>query len=293
MANKTDLVFKRVINKEYTGVEKQWYEEQTGTPFILKSTDVWISDIPSTPPTIDSAVIKIYKDLSLTKNITINDNKAWIVTDNLKGFITPRYGLEYSIKLFDGLKNQVYVTHPSNWFFDYENGILTFDLDPSTWFDVNSFSIDAYLYIGKTVADLVTATGGSAWQDPVLAYINDPPSILDRKPNDRYLININPTGIWSGYGNSIVEWDGVNWNYISAKKGEIVYSIAEDRLYVFDNDTGTWSWSGIDSVDLDYDNSNSGLSATNVKSAIDEVTNVVRWDDGLNMLIIIPTPNVN
>lgn len=298
MADKTDLVFKRVINREYTTTSKQWYEQDPGQPFILKSTDVWISDIPSIPPSINTATVRGYRTvnrLELTKDITVNLNKAWLVkiaTVGTGGFITPRFGLGYTVKLFDGSGTQVLTTHPSGWFFDYENGILTFDTDPSTvGLNVTGFSLEVYLYIGETVADLATATGGSAWQDPVLSYINDPPLTPTLKA--RYLINTAPSSVWIGYANSIAEWDGVNWNYTPAISGGIVYSIAEDRLYVFDNEgSQTWSWSGIDSVDLDYDNSNSGLIATNIKSAIDEVTNVVRWDEGLGTLILIPTPNV-
>lgn len=292
MADKTDLVFKRVINREYTTTAKQWYEQDPGQPFILKSSDIWISNVPSTPPAIDTAVVKGYRTgnkLSLTKDTTVNNNKAWLVKiSNVRtgGFITPRFGMGYTARLFDGVGTEVPTTHGCGWFFDYENGILTFDIDPSTvGLNVTGFSIITYLYTGETVADLVSATGGSAWQDPVLSYINDPPSMPSLKA--RYLINTVPTGDWVGHSDSIAEWDGVNWSYTSAISGQITYVIADDRVYVYDNEgSGTWSWSGLDSVDLDYNNSDSGLEATNIKTAMDELADRIRWDEGLGVLLI-------
>jgi len=297
MADKTDLVFKRVINREYTTTAKQWYEQDPGQPFILKATDVWISEIPNTPPETDTSIVKGYRSanrLSLTKDITVNNNKAWLVKisdTRTGGFITPRFGAGYTANLFDGSNNQVFTSHSCGWFFDYENGILTFDTDPSTvGLNVSAFSLEVYLYTGETVDNLVDNLGGSAWQDPTLSYINDPPG--SPTIGSRYLIKDAPTGAWVGHEHTIAEWTGSNWKYISPVSGAITYVIADDRLYIYDNDnSGTWNWSGIDSVDLDYNNSDSGLEATNLKSAIDELTDRIRWDEGLGSLILMATPN--
>jgi len=297
MADKTDLVFKRVINREYTTTSKQWYEQDPGQPFILKSTDVWISEIPDTPPETDTSIVKGYRTanrLSLTKDITVNNNKAWVVKisgNRVGGFITPRFGAGYTASLFDGSNNQVFTSHSCGWFFDYENGILTFDTDPSTvGLNVSAFSLEVYSYTGETVADLVDEIGESAWQDPTLEYINDPPA--SPVIGSRYLIKNEPTGVWVGHSDAIAEWSGSVWKYTAPISGSITYVIANDRLYVYDSEgSGTWSWSGLDSVDFDYDNSESGLVATNLKDAIDELADRIRWDEGLGSLILMATPN--
>lgn len=297
MADKTDLTFKRLINREYTTTAKSWYEQDPGISFILPSSDIWISSIPSTPPAVDSPVVVGYRSSNrfiLTKDITVNNNKAWLakINGNRVGqFISPRYGQGYTVKLFDGSNNQVFTTHPCGWFFDYENGILTFDQDPSSvGLNATSFSIEVYRYVGSTLTDFLASGFSNSWAGPVIDFISTPPS--NPIKGDRYLIKETGTGAWSGHDNEAAEWDGQSWVFYPINKsGSVIYVINLDRIYVYDSQgTATWSWSGIDAIDLDYDNSNSGLTATNVNTAIDELADRIRWDSALG-LIVSPTPN--
>jgi len=276
MADKLDLVFKKVVNRQYTSAVKEWYEENPGIPFKLKGSDVWIDNIPETPPSVDSAVVKgwrITNKLQLTKDTTVNNNQGWYAEEGgskLTGFISPRYGQGYTARLFVQGGAEIPTTHSSGWFFDYESGILTFDSSPPG----SAFEIVVYQYIGSTADDLAEALEGSAWQDPVLS-ISDAPTGSE-VGGERYLISSTPSGgsVFDGHAEEIAEFDGVNWKFSEPSSGKITYVISLDRLYVYDNNDG-WAWSGIDSADLDYNNADSDLESLSVKGALDELDRLV------------------
>ena len=106
MADQLDLVFKKVVNRQYTTEVKKWYEENPGVPFKLKGSDVWVDNIPETPPVSDSAVIAGYRvanKLVMTEDISVNSSKSWYADDTgtkLTGFISPRYGQGYTAELY-------------------------------------------------------------------------------------------------------------------------------------------------------------------------------------------------
>lgn len=269
-ATRADLVFKKIVNRQYTTTAKQWYEENPGVPFKLKGSDVWIDNIPETPPVADSAVVKGFRvanKLVLTKDESVNDNKGWFAeVDGSKagGFISPRYGQGYTARLFIQGGAEIPTTHASGWFFDYESGNLTFEGNPPG----SAFEVVCYQYIGSTADDLAEALEGSAWQDPVLNIVDAPPG--GEVGGERYLISATPSGDFAGHPEELAEFDGVSWKFSTPSAGKITYVIALDRLYVYDNNDG-WAWSGIDSADLDYDNADSDLNSLSVKDALDEL----------------------
>jgi hypothetical protein len=291
MADRNDLVFKKIVNRKYTSADNAWYEEDSGVPFKLNAIDVWISNIPSTPPASDTAVVKGYRlgsELSLVHNTAVNNRKAWYceIEGNPAGsFISPRYGQGYNVQVYKGSSRIDLGVY--GWFFDYETGILTFDQDPGS----SDIKIIAYRYTGKTVADIESTTGGSVWQGPVLAVVTVP---TETTTGSRYLVKATATGVFAGQENKLAEFDGVSWQFVVPEKGMITYAIAEDRLYVYDDEgTGTWSWSGVDSVDLDYDNADSELDATSVKGAIDEIVErSLIYDSDLFCIITDPVKTI-
>jgi len=164
MADKLDLVFKKIVNREYTTTAKEWYEEFPGIPFKLKGSDVWTGDIPSTPPASGTSTIEIHNTLTLQEDITVNNQRSWLaeypVSTRIGDFITPRYGQGYTVRVYDGSNVEIPTTDGSSWFFDYELGILTFDNDPGGYgWDDSAFKIKAYRYIGQTADDLSTFSG--------------------------------------------------------------------------------------------------------------------------------------
>lgn len=159
MANdpiKIDLAYKRFAKREYTDTQKRWHEEHPGRALTVKSKDIWAEEIPVTPPPTSTAVVEVVSSLELTEDITVDDHKSWYACETpgdlntrLKDFIQPDGDLlrGYFVKIYDYNDNRIYVGDPSDWEFDYANGILTF-LDLPQGF-TPPFKIDAYRYIGK------------------------------------------------------------------------------------------------------------------------------------------------
>ena len=196
MADTTDLVFKKIVGRQYTTSAKSWYEEQPGVPFKLHGEDVWIGDIPSTPPSSGTLDIHIYNTLTLTQDITVANQKSWLAEDpvgiRIGSFITPRYGHGYFVRLYDANDGEIPTTDPSGWFFDYELGVLSFDNDPGSygWND-SAFKVKAYRYIGPTALDIAPASGTLSASE-----INNDSSVPGLSVSDAldYLINNTQTG---------------------------------------------------------------------------------------------------
>lgn len=165
MADKTDLTFKKIVNRQYTTPDKQWYEEYSGIPFKLFGTDVWVETIPTTPPPTSTSIVEVFDTLTLQQDLTVGNQKSWLAENpigtRIYGFIPPRYGLGYNIRLYDANDAEISTTDGSSWFFDYEAGVLTFDNDPGSfgWNDT-AFKIKAYRYIGKTAQDILSIISG-------------------------------------------------------------------------------------------------------------------------------------
>lgn len=173
MANTADLVFKKIVGRQYTTNAKSWYEEYPGVPFNLYSTDVWIDVIPITPPLISTAVIAVYNTLTLTEDVTVVSQKSWLAEDppgtRIGAFIPPRFGHGYTVRVFDADDDEIPTTDPVNWFFDYDFGILTFDSDPGSygWND-SAFKVRTYRYIGQTLEDLVVSGTGGRYASEII-----------------------------------------------------------------------------------------------------------------------------
>ena len=173
---KTDFVWKKIKGRRFTTDEKAWYEEYPGILTYVHYTELWADEIPYPPPNNDTDVVKVYDDLVLTEDTSVSNKRAWLACETpgdtstqLKGFIPPRFGQEYTVRVYEddgaGNKgNEIPTTHPSNWFFDYENGILVFENPPQNYGLTPPFHIKVYKYIGKigVPEDIENIDGGSA-----------------------------------------------------------------------------------------------------------------------------------
>jgi len=166
MADRLDLVFKKIVGREYTSTSKKWHEEFAGTPFTIGGDNVWIDYIPSIPPSSGTASIKIFDTLTLVKDISVSDNKSWLAEypthTRIGSFVPPRYGQGYNVRVYDSTDTEIVSSDASNWFFDYDFGILTFDNPPTDYGWSTPFKIKAYRYIGRTANDITTGSGGLA-----------------------------------------------------------------------------------------------------------------------------------
>jgi|GEM_PF-4991051 len=153
---KLDLVFKSLLGHEETDINKKWYEEFVLTTTYLHNSEIYTDDIIATPPSSSTSVIEVYDTLTLTLDNTVINERCWkakqtpgdISSQQLTHFIHPRFGQDYTVRIFDSNNNEIPTTDASNWFFFYETGVLIFENNPSSYGWTPPFKIKAYRYIG-------------------------------------------------------------------------------------------------------------------------------------------------
>ena len=77
-----------------------------------------------------------------------------------------------------------------------------------------------------------------AWQRPVLGGLDDPPGSPTK--GDRYLIWAG-SGAWIGKTDSIAEYNGSTWDFITPTPGMAIWSIADD-FPIFYRSAGYWDF---------------------------------------------------
>jgi hypothetical protein len=112
--------------------------------------------------------------MPLVEDNTVQNRLAFYAEESnekMKGFITPSYGIDYTVKVFaDGV--QLPTSHPSQPLFDYTNGILSFENTPPS----GDITISVYQYIARTFAqyldteDRSVAKGILGLDDPQKEY---------------------------------------------------------------------------------------------------------------------------
>ena len=151
---KTNFVYKKTLKKEYTSEQKNWHEESFGRTSV-KYSDVWTDTISNVPPSESTDIIQKITNAYLTKDVTVDSNKVWLYCSELNNlssrqgdFIEPDNDLSqaYFIRLYDSTGKQIFIGDPTNWMFDYSNGILIFENSPMLY--LPPFKISGYRYIG-------------------------------------------------------------------------------------------------------------------------------------------------
>jgi hypothetical protein len=147
--NKTDFLFKKSLKTARTSSDKAYYEESISTKNLVHQADILMGCVPSTPPVATTDVVKCYTlagdgRLALVKDTTVADSKAW--KSNLENWIPPSFGTGYFVRIYesDGT-TEIPTTDSSDWLFDYESGVLTFQGDCP---DASGIYLEAYQYIG-------------------------------------------------------------------------------------------------------------------------------------------------
>lgn len=177
-STKIDKLFKSLFNKARTSANKAYYEETIPTVPDLHADEIYLNPIPATPPTSDTSIVKLYTSsaaLTLTKDQSVGNNKAWVVlpawqtgwssgsddvSQVMKNFISPKYGVGYGVKVYFGNGTRIPELDNLNWMFDYKAGVLTFENDPGVDGATvgNSIKIEVYQYVGQTVANAATSS---------------------------------------------------------------------------------------------------------------------------------------
>lgn len=172
--NKTNYVFKKTKGKATTLFARPFYEETLGGSFLMDGSDVFAESLPDNDPTtaVSSGLATAYGAASALRLTPINGTESsghyygYIVcasypsaapyVDKIGNWISARYGLNYSIRLWNGDPNAGGVEIPSSdasdWLFDERTGIVVFQDTPPTL--TSGLWITGYVYAGDTVLGL-------------------------------------------------------------------------------------------------------------------------------------------
>lgn len=184
---KVEKVFEWLQSKTDTDSNKQFYEENIPRSTEVHSSEIFGQPIPTIPPMNTAGVVKKFYPvtengdgwLALTVDRSVAGNRTWValpthssnwsagkddVTQILKGFISPKYGKQYLVKVFNGADQEIPQLDSSDWTFDYSSGVLVFNSENRTESGNtpdDAIKIKVYQYIGKT-ADQMLSVGEAA-----------------------------------------------------------------------------------------------------------------------------------
>tara|TARA_R110000772_G_scaffold78752_1_gene168843 strand:- start:974 stop:4315 length:3342 start_codon:yes stop_codon:yes gene_type:complete len=180
--NQLSLSFKTLINKEFTTTAKQFYEEFGANTINTNYTEVWSSDVSSTPATAVSAgIAKQYTNFLLSPligfttsvfyfvsgsvadmgGLTPGDNiNRGTINENLlqRNFISTKYGAGYDVVLKQNDGTVVPSTDNSDWFWNYQTGILSVT-NPGG--HSLPYKLDVYQYEGLFLSQSLGTADGS------------------------------------------------------------------------------------------------------------------------------------
>ncbi|NCV17834.1 MAG: hypothetical protein EBW42_03410 [Rhodobacterales bacterium] len=166
---KVDLLWKKVgfsKAKSDTNANKKAPNEAIVSDLIIKPAEVWsdVGSIPSTIPSSNTTVLRIYTELETTEDATATNNRTW--KTGTTNWVPPKFGATYQLKVYvdsAGSGNpasngtQLFETGSGNndeWYFDYQSGTLNFIGSnlPSGVSDGNSIFVSGARYQGNTFA---------------------------------------------------------------------------------------------------------------------------------------------
>jgi len=184
-----DTSFKKLQSKRITTSTGKGINEEKGASTLeLYLPDIKTEIIPGTPPGASTSILAYTGGTgqTLVVDTSVPGNLTWFATSGygnttvanngtqsseearLMGWISDKYdafgtisGAGYEVKLYDANSNLITKTDPSDWLFDYQTGILTFN-NANTAFGAvatsGPYRIVGYRYIGKK--GIITAAYG-------------------------------------------------------------------------------------------------------------------------------------
>lgn len=193
--SKEDISFKKLSSKRVTWTTNKVFEEIGARSLDIHNTDIKADTIPSIPPGSSVSGLLQYFDflggtgLTLVKDLTVSDSLTYFATifngagneafanqlvgtgatGRLFNWVSDKYdqlglspSLGYEIKLYDKDGNQITKTDPSDWYFDYQTGILIFTSQyqsAATTIAKAPYYITGYRYVGGF--GITAGTGGT------------------------------------------------------------------------------------------------------------------------------------
>lgn len=228
---KLEKVWEWFNNNADTSTGKAFYEETIPRSTEVHSTEVFGQPIPSVPPLTTAGVVKKWYPaaedgdaiIHMTCDRSVGGNKTWVAMENhyaswssgsadisevLSGFIGPKYGKQYLVKVFDGNDNEIPQLDTSDWTFDYSSGVLVFNSETrpeSGNTPADSIKIKVYQYVGKSAAQMIEEGGaaGAGGRERIRASLSgakDGVNTLYTLPADcdtdaHYEVQVNGVGV--------------------------------------------------------------------------------------------------
>ena len=180
--NKTDLAFKKLINRQFTTPNRAFYQEVGANTLEIDSGMVYTSTISaSRAAAISASVVRIVRCV-LTKDYsgTVSTSSYYMISGSgysvdasnynanftslganfftisssyvQRNFLSEKYGSQYIVEVRDSSGTQLSSDSSINWYFDYKSGVLHV-ADPSP--SILPYSITASQYIGSFLSDAV------------------------------------------------------------------------------------------------------------------------------------------
>lgn len=212
------------LSKAITNETQYPFESKFKSSHTIKYDEVWAESIPYCPDVatadafaLNGSIIKKYELVSLTE-IPGSNGQAWYINDNkfIRPFISPvdvvqsntnMPSVGFEAKLYK--ENGTFIPPTSGvWFIDYYAGIIHFESS----YTPNDLGygipkISLYVYIGKTVADLI---------NNVIVAQNNTELITTNKlliQNNEILLN--KTALGDIVHNSALIFDSLDSNYFT------------------------------------------------------------------------------
>lgn len=178
--NKTDLAFKKLINRQFTTPNRAFYQEVGANTLEIDSGMIYTSTISSSrEAAISSSVVRLMKCV-LTKDYsgTVSTSSYYVISGSgysvdannynanftslganffsvsssyvQRNFLSEKYGTQYAVDIRDSSGTQLSSDSSINWYFDYKSGVLHV---ADTSLSTQPYSITASQYIGRFLDD--------------------------------------------------------------------------------------------------------------------------------------------
>lgn len=180
--NKTDLAFKKLINRQFTTPNRAFYQEVGANTLEIDSGMVYTSTISaSRTAAISASVVRLIQCV-LTKDYsgTVSTSSYYVISGSgytvdsnnynadftsrganffvlsssyvQRNFLSEKYGTEYAVDIRNSSGTQLSSDASINWYFDYKSGVLHV-ADPTGVASSSPYSITASQYIGNFLSD--------------------------------------------------------------------------------------------------------------------------------------------
>lgn len=205
LGTKANIAYKKILGKAHTSNEREAFNEPLGSKFLITGQHVWAEEVPETPPVGGNSVVSDLVELVLDP-ISGTDNtgtySAYILKlgdtvppslvgkknrltgstyqpyDRVGQIIPFEMGPAYQPRPYEGT-TPVFPLDASDWYIDYNSGILTQETDnPSFMRDYtqSSSKFECYVYIGKMITEAFGGLGGGQTYN---FYDKQTPRVLD------------------------------------------------------------------------------------------------------------------